>query len=107
MLLKKTISSIQGLQVPWPPVAADINIENVKEIVTPTLFNFLAWALGFSDEAQIDSYVAVTDKQKSRIFSWAQDMIFISSKEKKYTPKSSSFAMAMRQLTDHEKSLTC
>ena len=62
MLLKGTISKIQGLQVPWPPVAADISIENVQEIVTPTLFNFFAWTLGFSDEAQTDSYVAVTEK---------------------------------------------
>ena len=103
MLLKKTISNIEGLQVPWPPVAADISIENVKDIVTPTLFNFFAWTLGFSDEAQIHSYVAVTDKQKSRIFSLAQDMIFISSKGKKYTPKSLSLAMAMRQLTGSSK----
>jgi len=29
MLLKKTISSTQGLQVPWLPVASDITIENV------------------------------------------------------------------------------
>ena len=78
MLLKKTISSIQGLQIPQPPVASDITMENVQKIVTPTLFNFLALTLGFSDEAQIDSYVVVTDKQKSRIFSLVQDMIFIS-----------------------------
>jgi hypothetical protein len=103
MLLKGTISSIQGLKVPWPPVAADISIENVKEIVTPTLFNFFAWTLGFSDEAQIDSYVAVTDKQKSRIFSLVQDMIFVSSNGKTFTPKSLSLAMAMRQLTGSSK----
>lgn len=103
MLLKGKISSIQGLQVPWPPVAADMSIENVQEIVQPTLFNFLAWTLGFSDEAQIDSYVAVTDKQKSRLFSLVQDMIFISSSGKKFTPKSLSLAMATRQLTGSSK----
>lgn len=80
-------------------MAADISIENVQEIVTPTLFNFVAWTLGFSEEAHIDSYVAVTDKQKSRIFSLVQDMIFISSNGKKFTPKSLSLTMAMRQLT--------
>ncbi len=103
MLLRGTISSIQGLKVPWPPVAADISIENVKEIVTPTLFNFFAWTLGFSNEAQIDSYVAVTDKQKSRIFSLVQDMIFVSSNGKTFTPKSLLLAMAMRQLTGSSK----
>ena len=103
MLLKGTISRIQGLQVQWPPLAADISIENVQEIVTPTLFNFFAWTLGFSNEAQIDSYAAVTEKQKLRIFSLVQDMIFISSNGKKFTPKSLSLAMAMRQLTGSSK----
>ena len=105
MLLKGTMSRTQGLQVqcPPPPVAADISIENVQEIVTPTLFNFFAWTLGFSDEAQIDSYVAVTEKQKLRIFSLVQHMIFIFSNGKKFTPKSLSLAMAMRQLTGSSK----
>lgn len=103
MLLKRKIASIQGLQVAWPPVAADISIENVQEIVPPTLFNFMAWTLGFSDEAHIDSYVAVTEKQRSRIFSLVQDMIYISSNGRKFTPKSLSLAMAMRQLTGSSK----
>jgi hypothetical protein len=100
ILLKGKIASIQGLRVPWPPVAANMSIENVQEIVTPSLFNFFAWT---SDEAQIDSYVAVTEKQKSRIFSLVQDMIFISSNGKKFTPKSLSLTMAMRQLTGSSK----
>ena len=103
MLLKEKIASTQGLRVPWPPVAADISIENVREIVTPTLFNFVAWTLGFSEEEQIDYYVAVTDKQKSRIYSLVQDMILISSDGKKFTPKSLSLTMAMRQLTGSSK----
>ena len=56
-----------------------------------------------SDEAQIDYYVAVTEKQKLRIFSLVQDMIFISSNGKKFTPKSLSLAMTMRQLTGSSK----
>ena len=56
-----------------------------------------------SDEAQIDSYVAVTDKQKSRLFSLVQDMIFISSSGKKFTPKSLSLSMETRQLTGSSK----
>ena len=74
MLLKKNLSTVQGLVTPWPPLATDINDENVKKLVDPTLFNFLAWTLGFSDDAQMSSYVAVTDKQKSRINSLVQDM---------------------------------
>ena len=31
----------------WPPVAADINVANVKKLVPPVIFNFFAWGLGF------------------------------------------------------------
>ncbi len=103
MLLKKNLSTVQGLVTPWPPLATDINDENVKKLVDPTLFNFLAWTLGFSDDAQMSSYVAVTDKQKSRINSLVQDMVLIESDGRKHTPKSLSLAMAIRQLTGSSK----
>ena len=103
MLLKEKLATVQGLQVPWPPLAADINDENVENIVEPSLFNFLAWTLGFSNDAQVSSYVAVTDKQNSRVKSLAQDMVLIASDGRKFTPKSLSLAMAMRQLTGSSK----
>ena len=103
MLLKEKLATVQGLQVPWPPLAADINDENVENIVEPSLFNFLAWTLGFSNDAQVSSYVAVTDKQNSRVKSLAQEMVLIASDGRKFTPKSLSLAMAMRQLTGSSK----
>ena len=47
MLLKIQIASIQGRELPWPPVAADISIGNVQKIVPPTIVDFMAWILGF------------------------------------------------------------
>ena len=40
----------QAWYTTWPPVAADINVANVKKLVPPVLLNFFAWALGFSDD---------------------------------------------------------
>ena len=95
MMLKQKLSTVKGLVTPWPPLATNINDENVKEIVDPNFFKFFAWTLGFSDDAQMSSYVAVTDKQKSRINSLVQDMVLIESDGRKLTPKSISLAMAI------------
>ena len=34
----------------WPPLAADMTGESVKKPVSPLLFNFLSWMLGYSDD---------------------------------------------------------
>ena len=36
----------------WPPVSSDITIDSVKKIVSPILYNFVAWLVGFSDEPE-------------------------------------------------------
>ena len=88
-----------ALDIPWPLLAADITDENVKKVVDPILFNFLAWICGFSEDPQLDSYVSVKDTHYSKLMSLSQDLLFIASDGKKVTPKSISLAMALRQLT--------
>lgn len=105
MLLREKLSAVQGLATAWPPLASDINDENVKKIVEPMFFNFFAWTLGFSTDAQLSSYVDVKEKQKLRINSLVQDMLLIESDGKKHTPKSISLAMAIRQLTGSSKAI--
>ena len=36
----------------WPPLASDITGEIVKKQVSPLLFNFVTWLLGFSNEPE-------------------------------------------------------
>lgn len=98
MLLRNKIDK-PALDIPWPPLAADITDENVKKVVDPILFNVLAWICGFSEDPQLDSYVDVKDAHYSKLMSLAQDPLFIASDGKKATPKSISLAMALRQLT--------
>ena len=54
-------------------------------------------------DAQVSSYVAVTDKQKLRVKSLPQDMVLIALDSRKFTPKSISLVMAIQQLTGSSK----
>lgn len=83
----------------WPPLASDITAENVKKLVCPRLFNFMAWFLGFSDEPEDAEYIALEEKTTAKIFSLCQDLVYVANKGKVQTPKSLALAMAVRQMS--------
>lgn len=58
----------------WPPVASDINGDSVRTVVSPIIFNFMAWVVGFSDEPLLDDYLEVNEKEAVKIFSICQDL---------------------------------
>ena len=99
LLLRTKIKSSPVFNTPWPPRAVDITKENAEKIVSPILFNVLAWICGFSDEPQLDDYVIVKDSQHCKLMTIAQDLLFVASSGQNATPKTISLAMAMRQLT--------
>lgn len=92
-------SCTQAWYETWPPLASDITGESVMKLVTPLLFNFVTWLLGFSEDAEASEYVEVDEKHAVKVFSICQDLINISSKGKIQTPKSLALAMAVRQIT--------
>jgi hypothetical protein len=51
----------------WPTHASDITGENVSSL-SPLLFNFMAWMLGFSDEPEDADYIELDDQTASKIF---------------------------------------
>ena len=83
----------------WPPFASDINVDNVKKLVSPLLFNFMAWLLGFSDDPESTGYIALDEKTTAKIFSLCQDMVYVASKGKVQTPKSLALPIAVRQMS--------
>ena len=83
----------------WPPVASDLIGENVKKIVSPLLFNFISWLLGYSDDPQESGYVDMDEELAVKVFSVCQDLVYNSSKGRTQTPKSLALAMAVRQLS--------
>ena len=83
----------------WPPFASDINVDNVNKLVSPLLFNFMAWLLGFSDDPESTGYIALDEKTTAKIFSLCQDMVYVASKGKVQTPKSLAWAIAVHQMS--------
>ena len=84
----------------WPPFASDVNVDSVKKLAPPLLFNFMAWLLGFSDDPDSTDYIALDEKTTAKIFSLCQDMAYVASKGKVQTPKSLALAIAVRQMSD-------
>ena len=80
----------------WPPLASDFPAENVKKLVSPLLFKFIAWFLGFSDEPEDADYLKLDEKTTAMIFSLCQDLVYAA---KVQTPKSLALAMTVRQMT--------
>ena len=68
-------------------------------MVSPLLFNFFAWILGFSDEPILDSYIELDEKDSVKVFSLCQDFICVSSRGKTQTPKALSLALTVRQMS--------
>ncbi len=84
----------------WPPLASDFTAENGKKLVSPLLFNFIAWFLGFSDEPEDADYIKLDEKTTAIIFSLCQDLVHAANKGKVHaTPKSLALAMTVRQMT--------
>jgi hypothetical protein len=72
----------------------------VKTLVSPLLFNFMAWMLGFSDDPEDADYIVIEldDQTTSKIFLcvkiWS---IFPIGGKYRVTPKSQALAMTVWQ----------
>jgi hypothetical protein len=83
----------------WPPLASDITSESVKKTVSPILYNFVAWLLGYSNDPAESEYVDVDEKLTVKAFSICQDIVYNSSRGKTQTPKSLALAISVRQIS--------
>ncbi|XP_070581426.1 uncharacterized protein [Ptychodera flava] len=83
----------------WPPRAEDLSIQQCRSTVPTKLFNFLAWCTGTSQDFLTSERVDVPSAVENRLLSVCQDLIFLSSRGRKVTPKHLSLGMAVRHLT--------
>ena len=83
----------------WPPLASDITGDSVRKVVSPLLFNFVAWVLGYSEEPQDSSYVDLHEESAVKVDAICQDLVYNNSKGRTQTPKSLALAMAVRQIS--------
>ena len=83
----------------WPPLSTDISSESVKKVVSPLLFNFISWLLGYSEDPEESNYVELNENATVKVFSICQDLVYNSSKGRNQTPKSLALAIAVKQIS--------
>ena len=55
--LKQKVEETPKLDLPWPPLASDLTMDNIKKVVPHELFNTLALICGHSSEPILNDYV--------------------------------------------------
>ena len=99
-ILRNALQKKPGLVTPWPPLASDLTMENSKNVVPVSLFNFLAWMTASSDDAQLEKHINIVENGRhNKLMSIAQHIVHVASDGRKLTPKTISLAMSLRQLT--------
>ncbi|KAJ8049553.1 hypothetical protein HOLleu_02339 [Holothuria leucospilota] len=97
--LRKTIQDVKP-SMPWPPTARCLNLQTAETVVPDSLYNFLAWTVGASDEPDYENRVAVPSlSTHTKLLSISQDIIALSSKGRKLMPKHMSLAMTVRHIS--------
>ena len=77
LFLKAELERKRNINGTRPPVASDINNDNVRELVSPVLFNFFSWVLGFSGEPEDADYVQLDEEETVKVFSVCQDLLSV------------------------------
>ena len=82
------------------PKIAEFRLENARSNISAKLSNFLAWALNFSDEViHDDVQIDIPEKDRLKVLSIAQDIIYVASRGNRQTPKALGLGMAVKQMT--------
>ena len=103
MQLREEISSAPKMGQKWPYLAKDFTMEESENLIPISLYNFLAWVVGISDEPVLNKRVDVPEKDHIRLISVLQDVLYFSSKGNDPNPKSLSLGMTVRHLTGSTK----
>ena len=69
MILREKFQEIAKLNLPWPPLASDLTMDNVQKVVPCELYNMLAWTCGFSSEPTLTEYVPIKGKNNTKLTS--------------------------------------
>ena len=97
--VRKLLGDWNGVGSTWPPDSHDLTLSCALDSIPTMLYNFLAWAVGYSQEPSLDKSVDTTDDEQTKLLSIAQDIVYTQSKGKRQTQKSLALGMAVRQIT--------
>ena len=99
MEIKKLLQESEGTDADWPPDSHDLTLQFARESIPVKLYDFLAWAMGFSDEPLFEERVQISENEQTKLVSIAQDLIYAESKARKFTHKSLALGMTVCQIT--------
>ena len=77
LILCEKVQEISKLNLPWPPLASDLTMDNMRKVVPCELFNVLAWICGFSSEPTLSEYVPIEGKNSAKLTSITQDLVHL------------------------------
>ncbi|XP_071810813.1 uncharacterized protein [Apostichopus japonicus] len=100
--LRESIQSIE-MTTPWPPGGQDLNLDKARVIIPISIYNFLAWVMGSSNDPEEERLVTVSESDDQRIVSIAQDIIYHASSGRKQMPKHLALGMTVRHMTGSAK----
>ena len=100
--LKAAMSTVKT-PIVWPPIAKDMSLDRVNELVPTKLYNFLAWSTGLSEDINESVKNAIPEESHRRLLSVAQDLLYLRSRGRMLLPKHTSLAMAVRHMTGSAK----
>ena len=69
MIFHEKVQEIPKLNLPWPTLASDLTMDNVKKVVPCELYNMLACTCGFSSEPTLSEYVPIEGKNSTKLTS--------------------------------------
>ena len=58
--------SLSTFQSPWPPIAANLNVNCTKQLVPHQLFNWISWTTGVSEDPNANGHVSVRDNEEKK-----------------------------------------
>lgn len=91
--------SMSTFHSPWPPTAANLNVNCAKQLVPHELFNWIACTTGINEDPDANGYVKVQDNEEKIFLSIAQDIMYLKAKGKITTSKHHALSMTVRHMT--------
>lgn len=103
VMVREKVHAHSGAKVLWPPVAEDFDVAKAAEAIPIELYNLMAWITGLSDEPELDKFVEVEEMSHLKLLSILQDVVSLSCKSRKFSPKALSLAMTVKHWTGSSK----
>ena len=69
MILREKVHEIPKINLPWPPLASDLTMDNVQKVVPCELYNMLAWTCGFFSKSTLSKYIPIEGKNNTKLTS--------------------------------------